>query len=475
MLQLHMSKPRGFRATLSAICRADTEVCEVRLVCRDETSDRRSPDEFLLQRAELGRADFDVRSATCDGDVAGDVCVVRVPYRRGGCNSAGGVFLGTGVGNGGGRGSDRDPDDEGVARVARLRCRFCGNSFTPAQRGLAVRAMPSGRWDGCMEDMVCYDGPSAVPLLASEVNFADAGRCLMASAEVLLHSRDVVPESLAAAPPDPEPPAAKQDLFAGLSEEKGDRYDDGGAAERCTLQCARCDVPLGRPAILAGGEGLGFLLLKHAILGDDLSAATDTGEARRGCGGSEGGEEEKKTPGRRTASVMTGVPAPAVQRRPVFEGRTAIKWLMGEMEISKEADGCVRFVVVARGRSPAALAGCLSLLLVGTHNLVSVDGGRSPHRAHRVAFRETSREEAERAAGLEEEDKRGGEQGGKCESPGGGGSRAGRVPARVLEVSYEEYRVVSERLVGAAWASTWTVNVALARLDSRGYRYSYLF
>lgn len=163
----------------------------------------------------------------------------------------------------------------------------------------------------------------------------------------------------------------------------------------------------------------------------------------------------------------------------VFENRTVITWLMGEMEHSNSTDGCTRYIVAARARSRTAPAACLSLLLVGTHNLVSEDGGQRPRRAHRIGFREESREQAEKAH--EDEEERAGGYEGEEAGTGGEGEdvrkRAvgARVPARVLEVFYGEYGKVRRRLLDTAWVSSATVAATLSTLDSRGYSYSYLF
>ena len=120
------------------------------------------------------------------------------------------------------------------------------------------------------------------------------------------------------------------------------------------------------------------------------------------------------------------------------------------------------------------------MLLAGTHNRVSENGEQKPRRAHKIGFREESRELAEKAH--EDEEKRaGGAQGGQAGAEGGdgdvgrGAAVTARVPARVLEVSYGEYGTVRRRLLETAWVLAETVAAPLSALDSRGYSYGYLF
>lgn len=460
-LQLHLATPPGYHVTNARVSCVGPELCEVRLVCHDETVHDRA-DIVLLQRAELGRENFAAEQSSFEGDVAGGLCVVRVPY---GVDSAkddpsGGVLF-----EGDGDAGSGDVDDEGVSRVARIRCRFCGHPLTSAEQSLVVRAMPSGRWDDCIEDMICFDGPSAVPMLAREVNYANAGRCLMGHAEVLLHSRDVIPGAVALVDGLSPPPAECKHREDTLLNRVG-----GDGEEWRSVECARCELPLGRPAALAdgrnSGEGTGFLLLKHCLFGDELSTADDTrnteGDGALGMGSICDGA---------VTVVSSAATRPSCH---VFTNRTAIKWLMGEMEYSKQADGCARFIVTARGRSRVAPGGCLSLLLVGMRSRVSVDGSRKPRRAHRIAFREQSQDEAERADEAEGQEVPDSKSEAGATGLGDLLNRRARVPARVLEMSYGEYCAVRRRLLDAAWASS-TVDARLAKCDSRGYRYSYLF
>ena len=479
-LQLHLSKPQGFRVTNFHVARAGPESCEVRFACRDETGSG-LPDAHFLQRAHLGRADFSAELASCTGETAADgLCVVGVPYGtgdRGEVDRAGRV----------------DADDEGVRLVARLRCRFCRHPFTPAGRGLAVRAMPSGRWDECIEDMICYDGPRAVPALARDVNFARPGRCLMSQVEVLLHPRDVVAGAVAVV--DVGPAAAASGGEFGMPAEPGE-----GLGWR-SLECARCDLPLGRLATLPDGlhgeskiesggvaneQERGLLLLKHCVLGDDISDLVrddDDGPHSDGGDGAESSAKGEGSVGLAGTTVGLSCPPPPC----VFRNRTAIKWLMGEMSHFNDRDGCARFILSARGRSPAAPGGALTLVLVKMDGLVSTSGGSKPCRAHRVAFREESRQEAERRDEEERRDEATSDLGSPPpEVVAGGGDdgeeraaaasrkmmmkTAAKVPARLLEVSYAEYRGVRERLLMTAWAGA-----SSRRLDPRGFTFSYLF
>ncbi|CAN0444204.1 unnamed protein product [Ectocarpus sp. 12 AP-2014] len=467
-LQLYLSKPPGFEVTKFQVSRVGAELCEVRFVCRDAAG-RDLPDAQFLQRADVGREDFDGDRASCSAEATESMCVVGVPYS------------GTASGRGVEEEAESDGlDDEGLQRVSCLRCRFCKHPITPTGRVLAVRAMPSGRWDECIEDMICYDGPQAVPMLARDVNFARPGRCLMAQAEVLLHPRDVIRGALTVAD-------ARGGAVSMMPEE-----DD---LEWRGVDCARCDLPLGRPATSPIGhdntsqESVGLLLLKHCLLGDDDG---DGGGGMGGGGGGQcgasdakgGGEEQEAARGNGSGTgsateggLARGPPeatagSPEKKSPRVFENRTTIKWLQREMAHYNERDGCARFILSAKGRSPAAPGGSLSLLLVKMNSLVSVNGGSKPGRAHRVAFREESLEEAERA---DEEERRGaGSEASPPRDPAaaGGGSdkTAAKVPARLLEVSYGEYATVRHRLLDTAWAGApWR------KLDSRGYSYSYLF
>ncbi|CAM9958554.1 unnamed protein product [Ectocarpus sp. 4 AP-2014] len=467
-LQLYLSKPPGFEVTKFQVSRVGVELCEVRFVCRDAAG-RGLPDAQFLQRVDVGREDFDGDRASCSAEATESMCVVGVPYS------------GTASGRGVEEEAESDGlDDEGLQCVSCLRCRFCKHPITPAGRVLAVRAMPSGRWDECIEDMICYDGPQAVPMLARDVNFARPGRCLMAQAEVLLHPRDVIRGALTVAD-------ARGGAISMVPEE-----DD---LEWRGVDCARCDLPLGRPATSPIGhdnsspESVGLLLLKHCLLGDgDGDGGGGIGGGGGGqCGASDakgGGDEQEAARGNGsgTGSATEGglargpleMTAGSPEKKPlrVFENRTAIKWLQREMTHYNERDGCARFILSAKGRSPAAPGGSLSLLLVKMNSLVSVDGSSKPGRAHRVAFREESLEEAERA---EEEERRGFASEASPPRDGaaeGGGleKTAAKVPARLLEVSYGEYATVRQRLLGTAWAGApWR------KLDSRGYSYSYLF
>lgn len=501
-LQLHLSKPRGFKVTSFQVSRAGPELCEVRFVCGDETGSG-LPDARFLQRAHVGRADFSAELASCTGKAVDGLCVVGVPY-------------GTGDQGEVDRAGRDDADDEGVQRIARLRCRFCRHPLTPpassaAGRGLAVRAMPSGRWDECIEDMICYDGPQAVPLLAGDVNFARPGRCLMARVEVLLHPQDVVRGAVTVVDDHPDPAGSGSGGEFGMPVET-----DEGLGWR-GLECARCDLPLGRLATLPDGhdesggaaeEGRGLLLLKHCVLGDDVSAGvgndarddTNDGDGEEGpeaalSGGDGGGgriESSTKGEGEVSASRLArrtvGLSGTAALGPCVFLNRTAIKWVMGEMSHFNERDGCARFILSARGRSPAAPGGALTLVLMKTDGLVSTSGDSKPRRAHRVALREESRREAEMKDAEERRDQA--EDGAAARGPPGAGTAgdgdgggegcaasrnantktAAKVPARGLEVSYAEYRAVRERLLEAAWAGAPS-----QKLDPRGFAFSFLF
>lgn len=468
-----MSKPPGLNVVECKVSRVGPEVCEVRLACLDEAQGN-GPDIVLLQRAELGRASFKPDRAKLVDDAASGVCVVRVPYDVCSSGDVGCLELGDGSGDGNGD----EADDENVSRVARLRCRFCGHPFTPPGKGLSVRALPSGRWDECIEDMICFDGPSAVPMLARDVSYARAGRCLMQKTAVLVHPHDITPGSVALAG-DGSPErgtSADADVVEGAN--------DRDRQEWRSLECARCGLPLGRLApSLEGqsGEGRGLMLLKHCLLGDDVSKVENAREVDDGRCSNLGVEINTRQGGEEAVSVG-GRPCGALVAA-VFEGRTAITWLMAEMEHSKHADNCSRFVLAARGRSRAVPDGCLSLMLIALHIRVSEHGSQKPHKAHRIAFREQSQDEAEKADAANTDER---EEVPESKEAAQGerltrdrmelfNKRAARVPARVLELSYSEYRTVRQRLIEAAWASSWTVDDAFTKSDSRGYSLSYLF
>lgn len=465
-------------------------------MCGDD-DESAPPAAQFRQLAHLGRADFNTELVSCSSEAADGVCVVRVPYGTDRAPDHHGQEDEVGSG---------EADDDGVHHIARLRCRFCKHPFTAAGKGLAVRVMPSGRWDECIEDMICFDGPQAVPVLARDVNFARPGRCLMSGVEVLLHPQDVILGAVVMVEGSPSAAAAEGAAFSMPAE------STEGLGWR-SLECARCDMPLGRPATSVDGydrrvaeEDCGLLLLKHCLLGDDIGVDNENDDFRGLKGGANGQEAASRaggggggssTRGEGSASQAVGplgggappppplcpLPRPPPPSPPsrlalsrcVFENRTPIKWLMGEMVHFSDRDGCARFIVSAKGRSPAAPGGSLSLVLMKKNCLVSVNGGSKPGWAHRVLFREESREEAEQA---DEEERRGEESeptppregaGGDAEGESGG-KTAAKVPARVLEVTYAEYRAVREKLLGTAWASA-----TAPKLDPRGYTHSWLF
>lgn len=454
----------------------------MKFLCGDDAESGPHAARFRLL-AHLGRADFIAELASCSDEAADSVCVIRIPYGIDHPADHGGEEDEAGGG---------EADDEGVDHIACLRCRFCKHPFTPPGKGLAVRPMPSGRWDECIEDMMCFNGPQAVPMLAQDVNFARPGRCLMSQMVVLLHPRDVIRGAVTTVGGSPSTVAVEGTAFSMQTESA----EDLGWR---SLECARCDLPLGRPATWADGydskaaeQVHGLLLLKHCLLGDNIDVGgenndacdvKDGADAQEAASGGGGGGGESSTRGECSSSerlpAVDSLGAPASPRplsRCVFENRTAIKWLMAEMVQFSERDGCARFIVSAKGRSPAAPGGSLSLVLVKRNCLVSVNGNSKPGWAHRVCFREESREEAEQA---DAQERRGEEpepkpaQGGAAVGDGKGergGKTAAKVSARVLEVAYGEYRAVRERLLGTAWASAYT-----PKLDPRGYTYSWLF
>ncbi|CAM9697446.1 unnamed protein product, partial [Phaeothamnion confervicola] len=99
---------------------------------------------------------------------------VRVPYRM----SQHGVAASD---------AEVENDDCDVAAV------HCGACRAPLTRPGALRRtlpLPSGRFDEVIADMICFEGPTAVPTTAREVAYARPGRCLIGEGFVLLHRAD---------------------------------------------------------------------------------------------------------------------------------------------------------------------------------------------------------------------------------------------------------------------------------------------
>ncbi len=77
--------------------------------------------------------------------------------------------------------------------VAQLKCRLCGIEFLPSSTSsspLRVFQLPSGHFDDIVDDMICFEGPTAVPMTAREVAFARKGLLLMGDSFCLLHPSD---------------------------------------------------------------------------------------------------------------------------------------------------------------------------------------------------------------------------------------------------------------------------------------------
>ncbi|CAM9690567.1 unnamed protein product [Sphacelaria rigidula] len=488
--QLHVSKPAGREVTQASACRCGPEMIQVRFACRGEGQAKVTTS--FVQHAQLGRDDFAPDKAAFSFTTEGEMFVARIPFGRYASGVSGGN---AGVCYGG----ENDGDDD-VLRVARLRCRFCEHHFTAAateaggKKGLAMRTLPSGRWDDCIEDMICFPGPTAVPMLARDVTFARPGFCLVGQAEVLVHIDDLVDGALG---------DRRADSSAGCND--GLHGGDGSENERC-LQCARCEFTLGRVATLKDGpqrdgegnsNGQGMLLLKHCILGDDASKMPCTPGGffdEKSNHGKDKSLEDKRSDGGGGGIVVAPSndgKAVGEKTKPVFAGVTSVHFLMAEIEHARAVDRHSRFVVTVSSRVRIPSSACLGLLVFADHTRVSLDGGCKPRRALRVAFREQTLGQAEeedleqeKLAEAHHHDRAGDATAAATATPpvsasarggDGGEELVARTPACVLEVSHNEYESVKQRLVEASWASSRTVDHAYAKLDGRGYRFSYLF
>lgn len=568
--QLHVSKPAGREVTQASACRCGPEMIQVRFACRGEgqakvtvaprgehssrgdgascekTSGTPNQTSFV-QHAQLGRDDFAPDKAAFSFTTEGEMFVARIPFGRyasgvsGSSSSSsnfGGSGLATVIGEGGNAGvcygGENDGDDD-VLRVARLRCRFCEHHFTAAateaggKKGLAMRTLPSGRWDDCIEDMICFPGPTAVPMLARDVTFARPGFCLVGQAEVLVHIDDLVDGALVEV--NAQEVRGGKEVREGMHTAEGDRRADSSAGcndglhggdgsenERC-LQCARCEFTLGRVATLKDGpqrdgegnsNGQGMLLLKHCILGDDASKMPCTPGGffdEKSNHGKDKSLEDKRSDGGGGGIVVAPSndgKAVGEKTKPVFAGVTSVHFLMAEIEHARAVDRHSRFVVTVSSRVRIPSSACLGLLVFADHTRVSLDGGCKPRRALRVAFREQTLGQAEeedleqeKLAEAHHHDRAGDATAAATATPpvsasvangqrnnsavfearggDGGEELVARTPACVLEVSHNEYESVKQRLVEASWASSRTVDRAYAKLDGRGYRFSYLF
>lgn len=448
--QLYFSKPPGWDVHRVLAIRDGPGICKVEFTCEREGEDGKSGGNGLQevsfsQRVNLGRDDFDAGQTKYISVIALNVINFRIPF------GLSHTDVTSGEGALGVTGSSIDNE---VSRVVRLRCRFCGVALTRPEKVLTVRALPSGRWDDCIEDMICFDGPSAVPMLARDATFARPGLCLTRNAEVLLHQQDVIPGAVAHREEEqyPEPDAGCED-----SEAAGVRTHVLGRP----LECARCDFPLGfvsPPALQQddkdhgkdGAQERGFFLLKHCLLGDD---ASDSGE-----GGMLDGD-------------ASSTHLPEQGANPVFAGATSVSWLMEEIEFALEVDRYCRFTLTVAGCSRAESATCLDLLVMTIHSLVSDAADKKPRRAFRVAFRESSLRQVEQD---EQEKKRNAPRPPEDRGEGNLGTLKASS-SRTLVLTRREYREVRQELLEAAWASAGSVDLSYHKLDRRGYRISYLF
>lgn len=442
VFQVYLSRPIGWAVSHAQTTRVSPGVCEVRYVCRGTAGrgERAGSEGFsevaFSMRVQLGRDDFRPDAASCSEPPGSDAMIFRIPY--GTCSGVLGEVLEIG---------DADSEED-VSRVEGLRCRLCGQAFTRAGKALAMRALPSGRWDECIDDMICYDGPSAVPMLAREVTFARRGMCLLGKAEALLHPEDVIAGAIARKPGE-------------RSKENGMVAGDDSCArvlER-TLECSRCGLPLGRLAPPPpqcwgddeghrGSEAGGLLILKHCLIGDDASdAGIDKGDARP----------------------------------PVFSSVTAVRWLMEEIEHAFLVNRCSRFLLGGAGPSDGIPPPGLSLVLMATHTRVSEDGNEVPRKAFRVAFAARSSETDGKLGdpmGLAARRLQGTGDGDGVSREGRGGEGVQglgqRNSPREIVLPARELEEVRARLVRSSWMSSATVDLSCSKLDARRYRLSYL-
>ncbi len=131
-----------------------------------------------------------------------------------------------------------------VEFVEQLMCRFCGNRFlstssTHTSSPLRVFQLPSGHFDDIVDDMICFEGPVAVPMTAREVTFARKGRLLMGDSFCLLHSSDMCVGTI-----DTTVVNVADGVYDDQSERVDDREYDIGPIKNMA-RCARCNYWLG--------------------------------------------------------------------------------------------------------------------------------------------------------------------------------------------------------------------------------------
>ncbi|CAM9780898.1 unnamed protein product, partial [Choristocarpus tenellus] len=198
IFQLNFSKPIGWATPEWEVVREAPGCCRVRFTCCSPVlEDPLLPPEPLLGSViEMGRDDFVLAGAAVTSPDASSVFSVQIPY----CDAMQHPLPPT-VRNGGSSRRGNSDIWEGGQSVANVCCRFCGHGLTHPRlgavgRGLRVVQLPLGRWDECIDDMFCFDGPSAIPMLGKDAAADKVGQCLLGDSFVLLHEVDCVPGTI---------------------------------------------------------------------------------------------------------------------------------------------------------------------------------------------------------------------------------------------------------------------------------------
>lgn len=281
--QLYIAVPKDWTVTSSRVFSDAEKCCSVTISCQDtEGAGRDLLKNFLIEEA------FDPSTATVV--VHSDCVAIRLPFESllpGSVAAIEAESMSTSSSTGG-----RDAS----IQVASLRCRYCGAQFTRAGALSRTLPLPSGRFDDIIDEMVCFEGATAVPMTAREVTYARRGTCLVGETFVLVHMHDIEDDTLA------------------------------GASQGDSLRCARCETPVGTVAASdsigkttehAPGR-LGAVLLKHRLLGEAIE--------------SNGNDKTN------SKDVDMAVDVPLADYGPE-------RWLVQEIASIVETDRCHRFVI----------------------------------------------------------------------------------------------------------------------------------
>jgi hypothetical protein len=194
----------------------------------------RDDEKFCLVQTVL--VDEAVVAASATMDVLEDCAVLRVPYASLRVDEDLGVdCLRQDVPG------DEELFDSQRAHPIDFLCRFC---LAPISRpGKVKRALPlpSGRFDEVIDDMICFEGPTATPMTAREVSYGQVGRCLVGETSLLLHNADVVEGSV------------------NLEDSK--------------LTCGRCQSPVG---MLLPSDPSTLVITSHRVIGHNGELAAYT-------------------------------------------------------------------------------------------------------------------------------------------------------------------------------------------------------